>query len=121
MKITIGELFNAKIPIERLIQCKVPVKAGFAIAKLTEAINKELVISGKMHDDLVMEYGEETPAGSKNYAVLPTNPNYGLFHQKLDELKAITVEMNVNPIILPEVLEIEPAVLMALEKFIKTN
>jgi len=102
MKITIGELFNVKIPIERLIQCKVPVKTGFAIAKLSEAISTELVVAGRMHDSLVMEYGEETPAGSRNYAVIPSNPNAGIFNQKLSELKVITVEINVDPITLPD-------------------
>lgn len=119
MKITVGELFEMKQPLERLIQCKVPVRTGFAIKKLAEAVSAELVVAGKQHDELIMEYGEEVPADSQKYAVLPTSPKLVEFDQKMDELKAIEVDINIVPILLPETVETETGVLMSLQKFIK--
>lgn len=121
MEITVGELFGMKQPLERLIECTVPLKTAFAIKKLTEACNTELLVVGKMHDDLVTEYGEEVPPGSKNYAVLPTSKKYPKFKKKLDELNAIEVEINVVPILLPATTQTEAKVLMALQKFIKVG
>ncbi len=119
IKLTVGELFNLKRPVEMLVLCKVPLKTSYAIGKMAKLIGDELVIAGAKHDELVIEYGAKVPPTFREYAVLETSERYDEFNEKMAELKEIDIEIDAVPIVLPDTLEIEPAVLMALEKFVK--
>ena len=142
MKLTNAEIFNAKTPLGKLLSEKLPVKTSYGLAKLAAKLNDQLGIIDKVRQGLFQTYGVsnpqnpmqllpppslivETDAGGKeikdkagNVTMVP-NPKYQKFDEEMGELMAQEVEIVFDVVTLPDTLEVEPVVLMALDKFIK--
>lgn len=134
MKLTNGEIFNAKEPLEKLIQEKMPVKVSYGLAKLAAKLNDQLEIIEKVRQGLFQTYGEKNPENPMQITVprvLETkdkqgkvikaepNPKFQKCMSELGELMNQETEIVFDVVTLPDMLEVEPAVLMALDKFIK--
>jgi len=121
MKLTNMEIFNAKKPLEELAKVKLPVPASLATLKLIKKLNEHLIPAEEVQNNLIKQYG--TPSkdapNSGQVSIQPGDENWPKFAEEFGELMAQEVEIVINQISLPATLEIEPAVLMALEKFIK--
>ncbi len=119
MKLTNGEIFNAKEPLEKLIQEKLPVKASYGLAKLAAKLNDQLQVIEKVRQGLIQTYGEKDPDNPMRIRVDPQGEGFSKFAEEYGELMAQEVEIVFDVVTLPDTLEVEPAVLMALDKFIK--
>ena len=119
MKLTNGEIFNAKEPLEKLLQEKLPVKTSYGLAKLASKLNDQLQVIEKVRQGLILTYGENNPDNPIQIRVDPQSEGFSKFAEELGELMTQEVEIVFEKVTLPDTLEVEPSVLMALEKFVK--
>ena len=119
MKLKNGEIFNAKEPLGKLIQEKLPVKVSYGLAKLASKLDGQLVVIEKVRQGLFETYGEQDPDNPSQTRVLPGSEGFPKFMEELGELMNQEVEIVFDVVTLPDTLEVEPTVLMALDKFIK--
>ncbi len=121
MKVTNAELMNSKKPLEELARVKLPVRTSLEVLRLIQKLNEFLVPVEQTQDNLVKQYGhpEAEAPNSGKVVILPTDENYRKFMEELAELVGQENEIVFTKVKLPETLEIEPGVLMALEKFVK--
>jgi len=113
------EIFNAKEPLEKLLREKLPVKTSYGLAKLAAKLNDQLGVIEKVRQGLFMTYGEPVPENPTQIRVNPESEKFPKFAEEMGELMKQEVEIVFDVVTLPDTLEIEPAVLMALDKFIK--
>ncbi len=118
MKLTNAEIFNVKEPLQQLIAMKFPVKTSLALAKLVQKINEHLVPAEQVRDGLVRTYGTPSKDNPQQLGIKPGDENWTKFAEEFAELMTQSVEVVIQKVQLPETLEIEPAIVMALEKFI---
>lgn len=123
MKVLNGDIFNAKEPLEKVIQLPLPVKTSLQVAKFANKLGEELKAIEDVRMGLIQKYGKKSEDGQQ-ISVDQTSPNYGKFIDEFNELMMTKTELVVDKIKLPsnvdgKELNIEPATLMALEKFIE--
>ena len=129
-----------------LLQQKLPVKVSLEVVKLAQKLSEYLKPIEDVRDGLVKQYGTPLPNGM--VSMQPTieikdedgkvtgtepNPQWQKFNEEYAELMAQEVEVVFTPVSLPEkvaatcdkcnhnmdkALEIQPSILMVLEKFI---
>jgi hypothetical protein len=119
MKLTNGEIFNSKEPLQKLMDERLPVKVSYGLAKLAAKLNEQLQIIEQVRQGLIITYGEPDPKVPNRTWVNPTSDKYSKFVTEYGELMKQEVEIVLDVVTLPETLEIEPSVLMALDKFVK--
>jgi len=119
MKLTNGEIFNAKEPLQKLTAEKLPVKVSYGLAKLVAKLNEQLQVIEQVRQGLITTYGERDPENPNRTRVNPSSDKYPKFVTEYGELMKQEVEIVLDVVTLPETLEIEPSVLMALDKFVK--
>jgi len=119
VKLTNGEILNAKMPLQQLVANKFPVKTSLALVKLVQKLNEILGPVEEVRMGLVKTYGKPIPENPQQARVSPGDEGWDEFQSEFEELMAQEVEVVIDKVELPETLEIEPSVLMALEKFIK--
>ena len=119
MKLTNREIFNTKAPLESLLKEKFPVKVSYGLAKLANKLNNHLQVIEKVRQGLIETYGEKDPENPRQIRVIPGSEKYQKFAEELGELFSQEVEVVFEVVTLPDTLEVEPAILMALEKFVK--
>uniref|UniRef100_A0A6M3KVN9 Uncharacterized protein n=1 Tax=viral metagenome TaxID=1070528 RepID=A0A6M3KVN9_9ZZZZ len=117
MKLTNAEIFNVKEPLMLLSKEKLPVKTSLAVLRLIRKLDEFLIPVETVRDGLIRTYGKETKEG--NFTVMPGDENWSKFNKEYGELMTQTSEVVFEVVTLPDTLEIEPATLMALERFIK--
>lgn len=133
MKLNNGEIFNAREPLAKLLEEKFPVKVAYGLAKLANKLNDQLKVIDDVRNGLIKTYGEPNPENSQEIRVPQESKKFGKFVEEMNELMNQEVEVVFDKVKLPEkvastcdkcshnmdrVLEIEPSVLMALEKFV---
>ncbi len=118
MKLTNGEIFNARVPLQQLTANRFPVKTSLALVKLTQKLIEFLMPIEQVRQGLIKTYGKPIPENPQQTSVKPGDENWDKFLAELNELMSQEVEVVVEIVTLPETLEIEPAIIMALEKFI---
>ena len=141
MKLTNGEIFNAREPLATLMGMKLPLKTSYGLAKIASKLGAQLGIIETCRKGLFMTYGTPDPKRSTSLIMLPEieqkdedgkvivdaegkpvmvpNPQFPKFATEMGELMMQEVEIVIEKVTLPDTLEIEPATLMKLEKFIK--
>ena len=119
MKLTNGEIFNAKEPLGKLLQEKLPVKASYGLAKLAAKLDEQLKVIEKVRQGLFQTYGEKDPEKPGSIRVNPEGESFAKFASEIGELMAQEVELVFDVVTLPDTLEVEPVTLMMLDKFIK--
>lgn len=124
MKLTNGEIFKAKKPLDTLMGNKLPVKVSYGLAKLSAKLNNQFQVIETVRQGLCKTYGVQDSRNPRLYNVLPeldgvVNPQYEKFMSEIEELMSQEVEIVIDVVTLPDTLEVEPATLMALDKFIK--
>ena len=119
MIVTNMELVNAKEPLETLIRTQLPVKTALAVLTMAKKFNEHLQIIQGVRVRLIQEYGTPSKENEGDLEVLPDNPNWVVFHEKLGELYSTETTVDIEPVLLPDTLLVSPQTLMALDKFIK--
>ena len=118
MKLTNGEIFNAKEPLQKLLSEKLPVKTSYGLAKLAAKLRDQLQVIEKVRQGLIQTYGEKNPDNPTQIRVDPQSESFPKFAEEYGELMTQEVEIVFEVVTLPDTLEVEPVTLMALEKFI---
>ena len=134
MKLTNGEILATKEPLEALVTQKMPGLTSLGILDLIQVLNPHLIPIEETKNKLLQEYGEVDPTNSRRirineFNLVPDevhegrmlqvpNPNYVLFGKEMGEVLAVEVEVKVKIVNVPGSVEISPAHLMALKKFI---
>lgn len=133
MELTNGDLFRAIEPLKGLMEKKFPIKTSLALAKMAQSLTAPMEIVGQLRQNLYVTYGEVDPQDKSKILVNTQGENFPKFSAELGELMQGTCEVDIEPVALPETitvvcekcksiqataLEIEPATLMLLEKFI---
>lgn len=133
MKLTNGEIYNAKEPLGKLMQEKLPVKAAFALASLARKLGEQIVVIEQVRQGLIKTYGQPDPDNPENMICKPGMDGYPKIMEELGELFSQEVELVLTPVALPttvsatcdkcnhnmdKALEVEAATLMLLDKFI---
>ena len=119
MKLTNGEIFNAKEPLSKLMEHKFPVKISYGLAKLAQKLNPQLQIIDDVRNGLIKKYGKQGKDNPQEIRVASEDESFPKFVEEMNELLAQEVEIVFDKVKLPEDLEVEPSVLMLLDKFIE--
>jgi flagellar biosynthesis component FlhA len=121
MKVSNGDIFNAREALQTLMKERLPVKVSYRLAKLAKKVNDQLAIIEEVRQGLVKQYGEPDEKG-ENIQILAGSKNMAPFLTDLNELMGQEVDIDSEIIKLPEEgLTIEPSVLLALDKFIEVG
>lgn len=129
MEVINGDIFECKESIQILSGMRLPVKVSLQVAKLIRKLNDPYADIEKVRNGLIETYGQEQKSGE--LAVIfptdilkrPVSPDWEKYVAEHDELMAQKVTVDAEKIQLPsevdgKLLQIEPSILMALEKFI---
>ena len=54
MKITNGEIFNTKAPLDKLMAARLPIKTCYQLAKIAKLLSDHIAIIGQMRDKLII-------------------------------------------------------------------
>ena len=119
MKLTNLEIFNAKAPLAKLIQEKLPFKASYGLAKLASKLEPQLGVIEKVRQGLIQTYGEPDPKNPRQISVDSQSEGFPKFAEEYGELMMQEVELVFDVVTLPDTLEVDAATLMMLDKFIK--
>ena len=150
MKLTNGEIFNAKEPLQKLLAEKPPFEVSYGLAILASKLDPQLGVIEKVRQGLFKTYGTPNPDNPQQLkAPQPTipdgselkdgggnsildgggNPTFNMvenpqavkFVSEYNELMSKEVEIVLDVVEIPSTVElnIEPAVILALMKFIK--
>ena len=121
MKLTNGEIFNSREPLNKLMANKLPVKASYGLAQLAHKLNDHLQVIEKVRGGLIQTYGEKDPDNPQQIRVSQQSGKFPQFAAEMAELMSHEVEIVIDVVTLPDTLEVEPAILMALVKFINVT
>jgi len=121
MKVTIAEVYNSKGSLIELAKIKMPVKTSLAVAKLIKRLDEHYVPAKEVEDRLIAEYGTVATDGPNKgkLVIKPGDENWPKFSPEYAELMAQEAEIVMTPILLPAELEVEPGILIALERFLR--
>lgn len=119
MKLTNGEIFNAKEPLNKLLEERLPVKVSFALAKIAQKLNEKYEVIEMTRAGLIRTYGKVDPLNPRHQLVTPDCDGFSKFEEEFKELMEQEVELVIEKVTLPDTLEVQPVTLMALEKFVK--
>ena len=121
MKLTNGEIFDAREPLAELLLKELPVKVSYGLATLSLKLDAQLQIINKVRMGLFKTYGEPDPVNPTKLLVRPGTEKAEKFFSEQTELMAQEVEIVLEPVGLPDTLEIKPLALLALRKFVKVK
>ena len=136
MKLNNGDIFGAREPLQKLIEQKFPVMVSYKLSKLVTKLSEQLKVIEEVRNGLIKTYGEADKDNPQQVRVDPSSENFGKFAAEFNELMSQEVEVVFEKVKLPEkvaatcdkcnhnmdkALEIEPSVLMALEKFFEVG
>ena len=138
MKLKNGEIFQAIEPMKKLMQEKMPVKVSWQLAKLINKLNEPLKAIDDVRNGLIKQYGIQDGGGQIKVEQKTKdgkdNPKFQKFVTEMNELFEQEVEVVFDKVKLPERVastcdachhnmdrpfEVEPSILMALEKFVE--
>lgn len=123
MKVSNGDIYNAKEPLETLLKLSLPIKASLTVARFAKKLNAELQSIEEVRMGLIRKYGKESSDGQQ-VMVEKDSKKYPEFMAEYVELMGQETEFIADKITLPATvsgrpLELEPSILMALEKFLE--
>ena len=126
MELINGEIFNAREPLGKLMEQKFPVKTAYGLAKMANKLNEQFNIIEQVRNGLIKTYGEADKNNPQQISVKQDGENFQKFVEEITELMNQEVEVVIEKVKLPEMvdgkpLEIEPNILMALEKFVEVE
>ena len=119
MKLTNGEIYMSKGALTKLLQERLPVKTAYALAMLAQKLDNQLAVIEKVREGLFKTYGKPVEGVPNKLWVDPNGASFPQYLKELSELMGQEIEVVYTPPTLPESLELEPATLLLLQKFVK--
>jgi hypothetical protein len=132
MKLTNGDIFTVREPLQKLITEKFPVMVSYKLAKLVNKLNEQNKVIEEVRQGLIKKYGEKDDKG--NTQVKQEGENWVKFVGEFNELMSQEIELVIDKVKLPEKVsstcdsckhnmdktyEIDAQTLIALDKFIE--
>jgi len=119
MKLTYNEIITAQDALKKLQDKPIPVKQSIVIAHLIRKFTDLMNDFATVRDGLKTRYGVNyvRDGDMVNFAS-EIEGNAAKFKDELNELLNQEIEVVFTKITLPDNLEVEPSILVALEKFI---
>ena len=117
MKLTNRDIYFAHDSMQTLLETKMPVAVSFRLVRTAQEVKSALLSIDQVRLSIVKKYGDEDEGGT--ITVPQGTARYVSFVEEFDELLDLEVELDIEQVVLPEELEIEPSVLMALERFVE--
>lgn len=121
MEVTNAIIHNASEPLKKLLTVKLPMRTSLEIVKLAKAVREHADIIEQVRSKLIRDYGKPNPKQSGASTISPSDEGFPKFAEELGELLGQTVEIDFKVVRLPNNIEIEPYVLMALESFVEVE
>ena len=118
MLVTNADIFNTKESMQKLLRVKMPVKVSLELVKMTRILSVLHADIDQVRDGLIQHYGESDktrPGGAK---ITPDMAGFSGFAEEFGQLMEKEVEVDISVVRIPATIEIEPYVLLALEKFV---
>jgi len=132
MKLTNGEIYSAKEPLQKLLAEKPPFAVSYGLAILASKLESQLGVIEKVRNGLFQTYGDPNPQNPQQLLApkpmieddkgnIVENPQAVKFVAEYNELMAKEIEIVLDVVEIPSTVElnIEPIVLIPLMKFIK--
>lgn len=121
MELTNAEIYNATEPMKKLLRVKLPVRTSYALVQLASKLRPQSDVIEQVRQKLIIEHGEQDEKRGGRPYISPEMANFPKFAEELGLLLAQTFELEgfEKKISLPLTIEIEPYVLMALDKFVE--
>ena len=134
MKLNNRDIWTAQESLRKLSGQKFPVMVSYKLAKLINGLNEQFKVIEEVRVSLLKQYGEPDDKGQ--LSVKPDGENWEKFVAEFDELMAIEHTIDIEKVRLPEkvastcdkchnnmdkAFEIEPSVLINLDKFIEVG
>jgi hypothetical protein len=122
MKLTNGEILAARESFHKLFELKWPVKVSYKLARLGAELNEQLKLIEDVRNSLIKQHGAPNEKGQ--FQIKNTDPGWESYVQEWTELLNQETEVPLEgKIKLPDsgYVNIEPVVLMNLEKFIEVE
>jgi len=132
VKLTNGEIFKVRGPLQGLTKQEFPVKTSFALIKLAATLSNAYEPIETCRAGLIQRYGVKPEHGPMKVEPIieikdeagmvvssKPNPQWVQFCTEYDELMAQEIEVEFEEVFLPETARISPGALLALEKFVK--
>lgn len=142
MKVTNGEIYGCKGALEELVKVKLPVRASLQAAKFANKVSQKLKAIEEVRQGLIKTYGTKGDrdvfevVGPNDAKGREQSPQWEQFVKEFNELMDIEEEFVFEKIRIPDKvastcdachknmdasLQIEPSILMALEKFVEVS
>lgn len=125
MKATNGEIFTLIEPLNKLMGMKLPVKTSLQVVKLIGKLREPMTEVGAVKKSLIQKYGISFEKDGTGGTTIKANNDADIpkYLAEATELANMEVTILAEKIRIPaevdsKPLQIEPGVLMALEKFI---
>lgn len=129
MKIKVGELKVIGEGLSEILGKELPVKPSYWLARIATKLDSELRAFEKARVNLVIKYARKDEKGNpivkKDKDGKPTRdydvPDMDAFNKEYDELAEQEIEININPIKLDALgdINLKPIILAKLEKIIE--
>jgi len=71
VKLTNGEIFNAKEPLDKLLKEKFPLKVSYGLAGMATKLNDQRRVIDKVRQGLFQTYGEPHPHNPMQMQCMP--------------------------------------------------
>ena len=125
MKVTNGEIWASREPLGKLAQMSLPVKTSLQVARLANRFAEQFRVIDDVRNGLIRKYGKPDEK-TKQIAVAPKDKDFEKFVADFNQLMAETTELVFDKVKLPNMVDgkpfqIEPSILMALEKFVEVE
>ena len=134
MKLLNGEIFNASVPLSKLVDKDFPVKNSIALRQLVNKLGEQIKLIEDVRQGLVRKHGKEGLKGSGRLEIItpndpegrPVSKSYPKFIEEFAELMNQEVEVEFEIVTLPLEVDGKPLQmsvndLVALEKFIEVK
>jgi len=129
MEVTNGEVYNSVESLQILAQMRLPVLVSLQVAKLTIKLREQVNVIEQVRNKLIETYGGTNEEGLMEVIFpgdlhgRPASPDHTKYTSERIELMAKKEVIEVEKIQLPseidgKPLQIEPSILIDLEKFI---
>lgn len=121
MLVTNGEIFNAKEPMQKLLRVKMPATISLELVRMVRILSGLHADINQVRDGLIQHYGESDktrPGGAK---IAPDMAGFPKFAEEFGQLMEKELEVDIHAVKIPSTIEIEPYVLLALERFVELD
>lgn len=115
MKLTYGEILDAKPALENLAQKELKMSEAIALARLIKTLNNELEVFFDKQKELCDKYGT---VDEKNGNFTPYEKNKEFFLHKHKELLCTEFEADISKVEICSDIDIEAATILTTDKLI---